>query len=377
MSPKKRIAYVSLNRFNTYLCDGVSNSTLDLLRFLKGQGHEVSILTFFSDTPYKRLAFQHLAAGRPFEGGGYAAVLQGIPVYQEWLAFDEQALLDSPRQYLKAVTSKVRKDQVDFVLTSEDDFLTLFAVSALDIPGAHFFHSLSYIRHFKSFPLFIKLLTKRTLFAASRFLQNEVKSGLGLEPELWYPLFDLDRLAVERPEEPAASLGYYSAGWHKGDPVIHRLARMRPEWDFMVVGRNYEPPEGESPANLRALGDRPDLRDFYGKIGLLCVPSLLPEGFSRVILEAAVNGIPVLANRIGGIPEAMGECGVLVDFVLGRSFGPDLDALAGAYLRAADSLLSDSGRYQELSRLAKLRAEDYRRVQDGLSRKHYERYFSG
>ncbi|OGD29266.1 MAG: hypothetical protein A2Y56_10560 [Candidatus Aminicenantes bacterium RBG_13_63_10] len=376
MSPKKRIAYVSLNRFNTYLCDGVSNSTLDLLHFLKAKGHEVAVLTFFSDAPYKRQAFLHLASGRSIEGGRYAAALQGIPVHQEWLAFDEQALLDSPGHYLKAVTSKIREERVEIVLTSEDDFLTLFAVSALDVPGAHFFHSLAYIKHCRSFPLFIKLLTKRTLFAASRFLQGEVRTALGLEPELWYPLFDLDRLVVARPAEPAASLGYYSAGWHKGDPIVNRLVRMRPDWDFTVVGRNYGPPEGESPANLRALGDVPDLGNFYGRIGLLLVPSLVPEAFSRVILEAAANGIPVLANRIGGIPEAMGRSGILIDYEPDPASRPHFEELAGAYLREADGLFSKPERYQELSRLARQRAEAYRSEQDRLSLAHYERYFN-
>lgn len=376
-SRKKRIAYISLNRFNTVLCDGVSNSSLELLQFLKKQGHEVAVFTFFTDDLYKRFAFQHLAGGRPIDGLSYTATLQGIPIHQEWLPFDEPTLLESPRHLFKTVAAKITKEKVDLALTAEDDFLTLFAVSALAVPGAHYFHSLSYIRNFRRFPLFIKLLKNRPAFAVSRFLQKEVEKTLRLEAELWYPLFDLDRCIVPRPGDAAASLGFYSAGWHKGDPVVNRLIRMKPEWEFAVLGRNYGPPEGATPANLRALGDVSDYREFYGRVRLLLVPSLMPEGFPRVILEAAANGIPVVANRIGGIPEALGRSGILVDIDQERLSGPDLDGLAQTYRRQAERLLSEPERYQEFSRLARLRAQEYQSAQEALSRRNYEKYFSG
>jgi hypothetical protein len=41
------------------------------------------------------------------------------------------------------------------------------------------------------------------------------------------------------------------------------------------------------------------------------VPST-DEAFGRVIVEAQVNGIPVVARRTGGIPEALGDAGVLL-----------------------------------------------------------------
>ena len=55
------------------------------------------------------------------------------------------------------------------------------------------------------------------------------------------------------------------------------------------------------------------LADVYRSTALLLVPSQCPEAFSRVVLEACANGIPVLASRAGGVPEAMGESGVLLD----------------------------------------------------------------
>ena len=86
--------------------------------------------------------------------------------------------------------------------------------------------------------------------------------------------------------------------------------------------------------------------------------------------------IPVVANRIGGIPEALGRGGILVDIDQERLSGPDLDGLAQTYLQEADRLLSEPEHYQEFSRLARLRAQEYQSAQGALSRQNYEKYFS-
>ncbi len=57
--------------------------------------------------------------------------------------------------------------------------------------------------------------------------------------------------------------------------------------------------------NLRFEENTPDPRGFYARTALLLVPSRWHEGFGRVAVEALLNGIPVLASRIGGLPEAV------------------------------------------------------------------------
>ena len=44
---------------------------------------------------------------------------------------------------------------------------------------------------------------------------------------------------------------------------------------------------------------------------ILLVPSVVPEAFGRVIVEAHMYGIPVIAHNIGGIPEAMNGASIL------------------------------------------------------------------
>ena len=60
-------------------------------------------------------------------------------------------------------------------------------------------------------------------------------------------------------------------------------------------------------------GYRENVLDYYGILDLLVVPSL-SEGLPNAVLEAMSFAVPVLATRVGGIPEIIGNGnGVLVD----------------------------------------------------------------
>ncbi|MCK4413482.1 MAG: glycosyltransferase [Candidatus Eisenbacteria sp.] len=66
-------------------------------------------------------------------------------------------------------------------------------------------------------------------------------------------------------------------------------------------------------ARVRFLGWRTDSRAVIAALDLLIAPSLR-EGFGLGVLEAMARGVPVLATRVGGIPEIVidGETGLLV-----------------------------------------------------------------
>jgi D-inositol-3-phosphate glycosyltransferase len=68
------------------------------------------------------------------------------------------------------------------------------------------------------------------------------------------------------------------------------------------------------------------------------MPSQVQEAFGRVIVEAGHRGIPAVASRIGGIPEAIGDSGVLVD----------PDDSPEHWAGAIDGALTDRHRYARL-----------------------------
>jgi phosphatidylinositol alpha-1,6-mannosyltransferase len=119
---------------------------------------------------------------------------------------------------------------------------------------------------------------------------------------------------------------------HKGiDTGLRVLAQLRhdyPDLAYAVVGSGDELTKLEDLARTLGVADRvrfltdvPD-RDLPGiyncaevYLGLSRLMEQRVEGFGISLLEAGACGIPVLAGRAGGIPEAVrdGETGLLVD----------------------------------------------------------------
>jgi len=91
---------------------------------------------------------------------------------------------------------------------------------------------------------------------------------------------------------------------------------------------------------VRFLGRRSDVADLVAAADLVAVPSVWHEAFGYIVAEAMAGGRPVVASRIGGIPELIddGETGLL--------FPPgDSRALAAAL----GAVLTDAGLARRLS----------------------------
>lgn len=63
--------------------------------------------------------------------------------------------------------------------------------------------------------------------------------------------------------------------------------------------------------NVEVIGPQRDMRAVYARTRALLLPSLWHESGSRLIVEALINGIPVLASDTGGSAELLGDGGFL------------------------------------------------------------------
>ena len=145
------------------------------------------------------------------------------------------------------------------------------------------------------------------------------------------------------------------------DLAIEALARIRArgmDAGLTVIG------EGIDWKSLGLLTEELGLTDyvrFTGPLGnaatraeiaratAVLVPSRTREGFSLVAAEAAMAGVPVIATRVGGLPETVrdGETGIIIP-------PDDADSLAVA----VTALLEDDERRERLGRRARQRATE-------------------
>jgi len=184
--------------------------------------------------------------------------------------------------------------------------------------------------------------------------------SIGVPPGLIAPYrywIDLSRFSA-----PAKPMAKKRLGWEpaftcffvarlmgiKGTGVVCALAKKFPKISFVVAGAgpdgDWMEREAEKLPNLRVLGLVPnlELHRYFAAADLTLVPSLYPEGFGRVICESLACGTPVIASRLGGIPDAMDE-------TVGRLCAPREDAFA----KALASLLKDRRLYERLRRAAR------------------------
>jgi len=145
--------------------------------------------------------------------------------------------------------------------------------------------------------------------------------------------------------------------------AMAKLTRSAPSLELKIIGDGPEKPELEEIAAQLGLGRRvsflgflpPDeVRQWMQRAKLFVLPSV-EEGLGVVLLEALACGTPIVASRIGGIPEVLTpEVGILVP-------PTDVDALSEAILQA----LNDEEQWQEMSLNARKRAEevyDWRKI---------------
>lgn len=137
----------------------------------------------------------------------------------------------------------------------------------------------------------------------------------------------------------------------KGVRDLARAAALVPDATFAFCGRDA----GEEKAlrslagpNVRVLGPVDEPRDAYAACDIFCLPSHY-EAFGIVLAEAMAQTRPVVSTRAGGIPDVVGEAGVLV--------APrDPRALA----EAIQTLLANARRRRELGEIGCERAKRYR-----------------
>jgi MMP alpha-(1->4)-mannosyltransferase len=176
---------------------------------------------------------------------------------------------------------------------------------------------------------------------------------LGVNTELFQP--------GSHPRKPGRVIAIASADTPlKGvSTLLHAIAKLRTIRDIELRLVAKVDPTGPTEKLIAELGisdivhisselSDADLAALFASAEIACIPSLY-EGFSLPAVEAMASGTPVVASRVGALPEVLGTDGACAELVPAA----DVDALTHALGGLLDSpekrrRLGDAGRQRAL-----------------------------
>lgn len=208
----------------------------------------------------------------------------------------------------------------------------------------------------------------------SKFMREHYKHKLGIESEVLPELIPpsafakpKDVVALQAPD--LRSLGFITMvnpSFLKGAPLFVRMvltaARKRPDLTFLAVeGRMTDHEWAQTgldlaqQPNLWWVPNQQEMRRVYSRTSILVSPTFGLEAAGRVVIEAQLAGIPVLASNHGGLPEMLNGGGFLFDIPQRYrerwTIVPE-ESVVQPWLQTIEQLIDNQSAYLEASRRA-------------------------
>ncbi len=321
-----KFLFASAHPYLPQLAGGSQTNTHEMARALIARGHQVAVLAGLTGAGLLGLRHRVLLKARGRRASVDRAL--GYPTYRSWHAWEGAG---------KAVAA-FRPDVA--VAQSGAILRVAGALRKAGAPLLIYNHNTEFDDHGADIDSF-----RNELFIAnSEFTAEAYRREYGVDSAVIAPLFDRSRYQVESDRREVLFINPHP---HKGVDVALHLARACPDIPFrFVMGWPLSPAdEARLRSDVAALANvtlhpqTDTMAQHYAHARLLLAPSRWAETWGRVATEAQFSGVPVLAARVGGLPEAVGPGGVLI--------GPD--ASLDGWIAALRRLWTDQPFYDQLT----------------------------
>jgi len=345
-----RVLFASDHAYLPQRVGGTKSSTHDLCLSLRARGHRVAVLARLGGRD--GVGLRHRLAERIGVPGPWTDRVVGYPVHRARAA-DAAAL----------AAAAAREDPDLVVVQAERPSPVIDAARATGRPVLVYLRDVEFGKMDRPPPIAPDVAyVANSAFTAARWRQ-----AFGVEAAAVPPLVRPERYRCVPTGERVV---FVNPVPEKGADVAFALAEARPDVPFLFVAGWPVAPEADRARRARAARlanvewreSVQDMRVVYRRARILLAPSRWEEAWGRVVSEAQVSGVPVLASRRGGLPEAVGPGGLLVDH----------DAPLGAWLAALSQAIDDPGRHAALSAAAAAHAARPGFAPDALVRRFEE-----
>ncbi|MFZ4541989.1 MAG: glycosyltransferase [Rickettsiales bacterium] len=308
---------------------GLQSSGHTLALKLSQRGHEVSVLAALKPEGYwgirGRLIMKLLKwKAAPDKKLGYTT-------WRAWF----------PWESLEFVSKRTKLDVI-IVLARQPVRMALEA-QRLNIPVLMNLQDVVFTDHGGDF----SVLSDVPCVANSQFTAEKYSKAFGVKPVIIHPLMEPEAYRTATTRE---NVTFINPQPSKGVDIALNIARECPEipfvfcegWPLESDARQKLEAQIAPLPNVTLVPNTGNMSEIYGKSKIVLTPSRWEEAFGRVACEPQFSGIPVVSSNVGGLPEAVGKGGMLVD----------PNAPIGDWVNAVKKLWSDDTFYKSKSAAA-------------------------
>ena len=324
-----RILFGSAHPYLPQMYGGAQTSTQELVGRLRARGHEVAVLSGLTGKGW--LGLRGRVMLKLTKRGYVRDDRLGYPVFRTWFAV----------QAARRVVEDFSPDVAIF-----QSMLPVPLAQAIDRTKTRTF---IYLRNVEVEDLGGSLsgLDQCGFIANSGFTAQRFAETQGISSDVIYPMIEPEAYRVTSTRQNVTFINPHP---NKGVDVALSVAASCPDIPFVFVRGWGLTPQQEAHLqgrlaqlpNVTLQPSTNDMRDVYGQARIVLAPSQWEEAFGRIAAEAQVSGIPVVASKTGGLPEAVGPGGILLD----------KDAPAEDWANAIRHLWQDEQAYTAMSQAA-------------------------
>ena len=371
---RKMKILISVQHFSPAI-GGAEYSLLTLAEYLS-EKHDIYVLQSGRNDDIKKLDKSNITIQKIHNSH---KLISYNKLFSPWWVYHISPVIFQAKRWKKILENKINDIKPDLIITQLN-----FAPPSIDIAVKYDIPSIIFIRSYEHFCFVnfingtdctrqckkcINLQNKIHFFAAktwlewnkkairnanlvianSNYVSNITREWYGVNPIVLYPNIYLKKYKCEQYSRKYITI--INPTKSKGIDIFVKIAESCPLEKFLVISSNKKLLNVKKIAemsNVKVIEWTNRIEDIYGETKVLLVPVEWPEPFGRTVVEAGINGIPTIASKRGGLPEAVGDGGILIDDIYNTHNWIE-----------AIQLLDDKKIYEKLSENAQKHAQDF------------------